>query len=179
MRLLITCSLIWLFSFSAKGQTSIYTYKVDSIAGQSTISFSSFQGKKILIVCTASGDTSFTQYDELKQLYQIYKDSLVIIVFPTNSFNTESGSNLQITTVYTQNNVYRFPVTGKVNVKNPGMHPLFEWLTSAVKNGMMNSSVNRPGYKYLINKNGQFRGVYGPRIRPMSSIMRSAIETIN
>jgi glutathione peroxidase len=159
--------------------TSIYSFQVDSITGQNTINFSSFQGKKILIVCTASQDTSFSQYEELKQLYQIYKDSLVIVVFPTNSFNSENGSNSMIAPTYAQFGAFIFPVAEKVNVKNPNIHPLYDWLTSSAQNGMLSSEITKPCFKYLINKNGQFRGVYGSRVRPMSTIMRQAIENVN
>jgi glutathione peroxidase len=98
---------------------------------------------------------------------------------PSNSFGNEQGGNNQIAQNYIQTGMYKFPVTKKGNVKSPDIHPLYSWLTSMAQNAMMNSEVTRPCFKYLINKNGQLRGVYGPRIRPMSSILRNAIENIN
>ena len=179
MKLIITGVFALFFCLSIKAQTSIYSFQLDSIVGPTRINFSAFQGKKILIVNTASQDTSFSQYEELKQLYQLYKDSLVIVVVPSNSFGSEQGGNSQIATSYTQTTAFKFPVSRKEKVKNPEIHPLYAWLTTLSLNGMLSSEVSKPCFKYLINKNGEFRGVYGPRIRPMSTIMRHAIEIVN
>ena len=108
MKLFLTVMMLSLFSLSGRGQTSIYSYNIDSIAGNHSVNFSSFQGKKILIVNMASGDTSFSQYNQLKQLYQVYKDSLVIVVIPANISNTEPGTNQQIAPSYTFNPVPPF-----------------------------------------------------------------------
>lgn len=179
MKIILTMFIVCLLSLNVKSQTSIYSFELDSITGSSKISFAAFQGKKILIVNTASQDTSFSQYEELKQLYQLYKDSLVIVVVPSNSFGSEQGGNNQIAANYTQTTQFKFPVSRKEKVKNPDIHPLYAWLTTQAQNGMLSSEVTKPCFKYLINRNGEFRGIYGPRIRPMSTIMRQAIENVN
>ena len=62
-------------------QTSVYSLRVPGIDG-STIDFSAFHDKKILIINTAVNSDSVFQYGELEQLYQKYKDSLVIMYAP-------------------------------------------------------------------------------------------------
>ncbi|MCW3108018.1 MAG: glutathione peroxidase, partial [Segetibacter sp.] len=57
--------------------TSIYSFKVTGLSGE-TIDFSKFKGKKIMIVNTASKCGNTPQYAELEQLYEKYKDKLVI-----------------------------------------------------------------------------------------------------
>ena len=178
-KLFILAAMILKIGFASGQTTSIYSFQINSIDGQRTIDFSAFKGKKILIVNTASQDTSFNQYVDLKQLCQLYKDSLVIVVFPSNSFNTETGSNNQITSAYSQSSTGNFFVAEKVNVNNTSIHPLYLWLTSALLNGRLNTQISRPCFKFLINKKGELVGVYGQRIRPLNGILRQAIELNN
>lgn len=179
MKSLFFFTLAVLTSNFALSQTSIYSFHVDSISGSGQINFSAFAGRKILIVNTASQDSSFSQYQELKQLYQIYKDSLVIVVFPTNSFSTENGSNDQIAALYNPSSTNQFAVAAKINVLGQDIHPLYLWLTTSLQNGRMNSKISKPCFKYLIGKNGKLVGVFGPIIRPMSSLLRASIESNN
>ena len=64
---------------------SIYEFKVPSLDG-STIDFSKFKGKKILVVNTASKCGYTPQYADLEKLYDQYKSKLVIVGFPANIF---------------------------------------------------------------------------------------------
>jgi glutathione peroxidase len=70
---------------------TVYGFKVNSIDG-AQIDFGNFQHKKILIVNAASGSRYASQYASLERLYQLYKDSLIIIVFPSNSFGNMSST---------------------------------------------------------------------------------------
>ena len=178
MRSVLIIMGLFFFSLVGKGQTSFYSFSIESIAGNQAINFSSFAGKKILIVNMASGDTSFSQYNQLKELYQIYKDSLVIVVIPANILSKELGTNEQIASLYAFNPVppFTFNVAAKMNITTANMHPLFMWLTTASLNGAINSQISKPGYKFLINKNGSLVGVFTPRIKPMSSILIQAIQ---
>jgi glutathione peroxidase len=161
-------------------QTSIYSFQIDSISGEKTIDFSAFQGKKILLVNAASGDTASSQYAQLKQLNSQYKDSLVIIVVPSNSFNTENTTESAMLNFYSQDMNNRFPVTQKISVKGNDIDPLYQWLTQKVKNGVMDSEVKRPFQKYLISKSGKLIGVFSGRMKPFDlPIIQAIIATNN
>src|SRR6187551_3675597 len=74
-------------------QKNIYDFKVEGLEG-GTIDFSTFKGKKILIVNTASQCGYTPQYEGLEKLYETYKDKLVIVGFPANNFGAqEPGTN--------------------------------------------------------------------------------------
>jgi glutathione peroxidase len=62
---------------------SIYDFKVAALDGDS-IDFADFKGKKILIVNTASNCGYTSQYAGLQQLYEKYRNKLVIVGFPAN-----------------------------------------------------------------------------------------------
>ena len=75
---------------------SIHSFTVKGIDGKD-IKMSSFKGKKILVVNTASKCGYTPQYESLEKVYEQYKDKLVIIGFPCNQFGgQEPGSNEEI-----------------------------------------------------------------------------------
>lgn len=170
--------LLSLFAFSnfAKSQNSIYSFKLDSLAGGSTIDFSMFGGKKILVINLGSADSSFTQFEECKQLYQLYKDSLIIVAVPVRSATAEPAIGSQLLSLYSQNGPHKFYVSAKTAVAGNNPHPLFTWLTTASLNGVVSTTIRKPGYKFLIDKTGRLVGVFNPRIGPMNAIVRTAIE---
>jgi glutathione peroxidase len=148
---------------------------MDSLTGKGTINFSAFQGKKILLVTAASGDSASSQYEQLKQLNSRYKDSLVIIVVPSNSFNTENSGKPEMLKFYSQDVNNKFPVTKKISVKGDDKDPLYEWLTQKAKNGVMDSEVKRPFQKYLVSETGKLIGVFSSKIKPLDPPIIKAI----
>lgn len=160
-----------------KSQSTIYSFSIDSIAGSTPINFSQLQGKRILIVTTASNDSSFYQYQELKILYEMYKDSFAIVAVPTNSFGTETGSGSLLANTYAQLGNYRFPVTAKTNVTNPSIHSLFYWLTTKSQNGLTDVVMSKPYYKFFIDKNGHLIGWLSSSINPLSNVINELIHS--
>jgi len=153
---------------------SIYSISATDING-GQINFSGFQGKKILIVNTASNGSYTSQYAALEQLYQLYKDSLVVIAFPSNSFGNEPGSNAGIKDFVTGTYNTHFLLAAKADVTGPSQIPIYQWLTQQSQNGMMNSVVQGDFQKYLVDKNGILIGVFSPMIGPMDSSIQNAI----
>jgi len=103
IRIILPLIIFISFAFTANekktGTTSkptIYNFKVEGLDG-GKIDFASFKGKKILIVNTASKCGYTPQYTELEELYEKYKDKLVVIGFPANNFGgQEPGTNAEI-----------------------------------------------------------------------------------
>jgi glutathione peroxidase len=178
MRILFFIITACLINQSVKAQSTVYGFQLDSLAGANKINFSAFTGKKILIINTASLDSNAAQYADLRSLNQFFKDSLVIVAIPSNSFGTETGSNSAISSFYTQENNNRFPVASKTEVTGANMHPLYAWLTQQSLNGVSNSSVMHGFRKYLINRQGQLVGVFSHKTRPNSKIVMNAISSI-
>ena len=80
------------FSYSANAQESIYDIALNDIQG-SPIYLSEFKGKYILFVNVASECGFTSQYSGLEELYQTFKDNLIIIGVPCNQFGgQEPGS---------------------------------------------------------------------------------------
>jgi glutathione peroxidase len=149
--------------------TSVYDIKINTLDGK-PLDLNEYKGKKMLFVNVAS-ECGFTkQYAGLQELYDKYKENLVVIGVPCNQFgNQEPGSASQIQTFCEKNFGVTFVMTEKVDVKGKNQHPLYKWLTSEELNGTTSSSVKWNFQKYLINEKGQFVDYFYSMTKPMSS----------
>ena len=164
-----------LFSPSTAPLT-IYEFKVQALDG-STIDFSKFKGKKILIVNTASKCGYTPQYEALEKLYEKYREKLVLVGFPANNFGAqEPGTNAEIATFCKKNYGVSFIMAAKVSVKGADMAPIYHWLTEKSKNGFQDSEVKWNFQKYIINEAGQLTNVFPSAIKPDSKEIIEAIE---
>ncbi len=149
-------------------QPNIYSFKVESLDG-GIIDFASFKGKKILIVNTASKCGYTPQYTELQELYEKYKDKLVVIGFPANNFGgQEPGSNAEIKEFCTSKFNVTFPLAAKISVRGDDMHPIYQWLTSKEKNGVLDAEIKWNFNKFLLNEDGELLAYFGSKVKPMS-----------
>jgi len=154
---------------SMQASASLYDISINSLTGK-PIDLSSFKGKKILIVNTAS-ECGFTgQYEGLQELYNTYKDKLVVIGVPCNQFGgQEPGTASEIQSFCKQNYGVTFLMTEKVDVKGENQHPLYKWLTSKELNGVSSSSVKWNFQKYLIDEKGNLIDYYYSITSPTST----------
>lgn len=150
-------------------KNSIYSFTVKSIDGRD-YPLKQLQGKKVMIVNTASRCGLTPQYEQLQSLYKEYGgDSFVIVGFPANNFlSQEPGTNADIKEFCDSRYAVTFPMMSKISVKGDDMHPLYKWLTEKKLNGVMDSDVKWNFQKYLIDEQGRLVSVIPPRESPMS-----------
>jgi len=150
-------------------KASIYDVAIKNINGEQ-IDLSTFKGKKILFVNTAS-ECGFTkQYADLQKLHSEYGDKLVVIGVPCNQFGgQEPGTLTEIKSFCEVNYGVTFLMTEKVDVKGENQHALYKWLTKKEINGVKSSSVKWNFQKYLIDENGIFIDFYYSITKPMST----------
>ena len=154
---------------------SIYDFKVEGLEG-STIDFSTFKGKKILIVNTASKCGYTKQYEGLQKLYDTYKDKLVIVGFPANNFGgQEPGTNTDIQEFCKKNYGVTFPMAAKVSVKGDDMAPIFKWLTSGAENGVMDAEIKWNFGKFLLDEKGNLMQYFPSKVDPMNEEITSKL----
>lgn len=147
--------------------SSIYDFKVEAIDG-TTIDFSEYKGKKLLIVNTASKCGYTPQYEDLQMLHEKYGDKLVILGFPSNNFmRQEPGSNLEIAEFCTKNYGVTFQMFAKLEVKGKDQHPLYKWLSSKDLNGWNDNAPSWNFCKYLVDENGKLVKFYKSGVKPM------------
>ena len=155
-------------------QESVHEFKMTTIEG-SPKSLSSFKGKKILLVNTASQCGFTSQYMELQKLHESHKDDLAIIGFPANNFGgQEPGSNDQIKFFCQKNYGVTFLMSEKVSVKGSDIEPLFKWLNSQ-ENNSFKGDIMWNFEKYLIDENGKLIKRFRSTTKPNSEKITSLI----
>ncbi len=158
-------------------QMNIYQFTVQDIEGNS-FSFRKLEGRKIMIVNTASECGLTPQYEELEKLYETYKSkNFVIIAFPANNFNgQEPGTNEQIAVFCKKNYGVTFPVMSKVSVAGKDICELYKFLTQKELNGFASGEVKWNFQKYLINEKGELVKVLDPQVKPLDQEIIDWIE---
>lgn len=161
--------LLSVFTLTGFSQSSgFYDFKVKTLEG-ADFDLSTLKGKKVMVVNTASKCGYTPQYKDLEEMYEKYGSDMVIIGFPANNFmNQEPGTASDIRKFCTENYGVTFPMMEKISVKGDDMHPLYKWLTSKEKNGVMDSEVKWNFQKYLIDENGKLVDVLYSKDKPSS-----------
>jgi len=155
--------------------TSIYDFKVPALDG-STIDFSAYKGKKILIVNTASKCGFTYQYEGLEKLYETYKDKLVIIGFPANNFGgQEPGTDVEIKEFCKLNYSVSFPMAAKISVKGDDTAPIYKWLCHKTENGVLDADIKWNFGKFLLDENGKLMAYFPSKVEPMSEEITSKL----
>ena len=154
---------------------SIHQFTVKGIRG-GEIDFSSFAGKKILVVNVASECGLTPQYAQLQDMSVEFADNLVVVGFPANNFGAqEPGSNEEIQAFCSTKFGVSFPMAAKISVKGDDIHALYKWLTQKGLNGVQDSEVTWNFQKYLLDEKGELLKVYEPSMEPASEEILQAI----
>lgn len=156
---------------------SLYDLSVTLNNGD-TLSLASLRGKKILLVNTASDCGYTNQYADLQQLYQQYKDQLVVIGFPANDFKEqEKGNDTEIAQFCKVNYGVTFPLAKKSSViASPEQNAIFQWLTHKTQNGWNEQPPSWNFSKYLVNEQGMLTNYFDPSVPPLSEAITTAIK---
>lgn len=146
---------------------NFHDFTITTLDGQK-LDLSTFKGKKILVVNTASKCGFTPQYEDLEKLYQTYQDKLVVIGFPANNFmRQEPGSNAEIAEFCQKNYGVSFPMSEKISVKGKDMAPIYQWLTQKKYNKVEDNSISWNFNKFLIDENGHFVAYFGSKVKPI------------
>lgn len=155
--------------------SSIHNYSLPSIEGK-TINFADYKGKPILVVNVASECGYTPQYAQLQELYEHFKDKIVVVGVPCNDFGSqEPGNDSQISQFCTLRYGVTFPLTTKVGIKTD-THPLYQFLTQKALNGVQDSSVKWNFQKYVLNADGQLIGMFPSGTSPLDDAVLQALN---
>jgi len=160
---------------SANYEKKFYDFSIESITGE-TINLNDYKNKAVLIVNTASYCGFTKQYDELQELWDLYKSrGLIVIGVPSNSFNQEKNSNSDVKEFCEVNFNINFPLTAITEVKGENAHELFKW----AKDNHGKSAVPKWNFhKILINKEGKIEDTFASFTNPMSKKIIKKLEKI-
>ncbi|WWC73431.1 uncharacterized protein I206_107399 [Kwoniella pini CBS 10737] len=153
-------------------EKSFYDLKATLPGSKGELDFSTFKGKPVLIVNTASKCGFTYQYTGLEDLYKSYHDQgLEVLGFPSNEFGSqEPGNDEDISSFCTLNHGVTFPLMKKSEVNGKNMNEVFAWLKAQKGAGVGGvagtTSIKWNFTKFLINKEGIVVGRYGSSTKP-------------
>ena len=177
-RLIFLISIIMFFfknSATANYEKIFYDFSIESITGE-TINFKDYKNKAVLVVNTASYCGFTKQYNELQELWDLYKTKgLIILGIPSNSFNQEKKSNTEVKEFCEVNFNINFPLTEITDVKGDNAHEIYKW----AKENYGKSAVPKWNfYKILVNREGKIEDTYASLTKPTSNKIIKKIESL-
>lgn len=128
-------------------------------------------GQPVLIVNTASHCGYTKQFSGLETLHQDFKElGLVVIGFPSDSFNQEASNEAETASVCYKNFGVSFLMSKPINVRGAQAHPIFQHLQKAQGEPTWNFN------KYLVSPAGEVLQRYESSVTPNSQRLRNDIR---
>ena len=167
---------------------SIYECKVKNREGKE-VSLSTFKGKVLIVVNTATGCGFTPQYEGLEKLYKKYHDEgLEILDFPCNQFGNQApGSDDEIHEFCAFKYNTSFDQFAKIDVNGDNEIPLYTFLKGEITDDVIEGIKNKMAMKaiekisktakdkkdikwnftkFLIDKEGKVVGRFSPTYKP-------------
>jgi len=145
---------------------NFHDFAANTITGKA-LDFSTYQGKPVLVVNTASKCGLAPQLKGLEKLHQKYKDDgLVILGFPCNQFgNQEPGTSEEVAEVCQINYGVSFQMMEKIDVNGNNAHPVYDYMKKTVGPKLF-KMIKWNFTKFLIDKDGNPIQRYAPTTQP-------------
>lgn len=146
--------------------SEFYQLSANTPQGKS-ISMSSFEGKVLLVVNTATQCGLTPQFEGLEKLYLDYRDKgLIILGFPCNQFGSQEPlSNEVMEETCKINHGVTFPLFEKIEVNGEHTHPIYKYLKGKL-GGLFGSKIKWNFTKFLIDANGKPVKRFAPITKP-------------
>lgn len=154
---------------------NIYDFSATSIKGQH-IPLSSFKGKVLLIVNTATHCGYTKQYNAMQSIYQQYQSlGLEILDFPSHSFLQTPEDNAGIEAFCERQFKTTFTTFEKIDVNGNLAHPLYLYLRKQNPENT-DKKIEWNFTKFLINRRGEVVSRYNAKTTP--EMLVKEIETL-
>jgi glutathione peroxidase len=160
------------------GSTAVIDHTVRSLEGEE-LDLTTFRGRPMLIVNTASKCGYTPQYAGLQELHTRYGEAgLVVIAFPSNDFgNQEPGSPEDIRSFCEDTYSVTFPLMEKVATKGPDQAPIYRTLTRETAKDIR-GDVRWNFTKFLVDGDGRVVARFDSGVDPLDGQLVAAIEKL-
>ena len=157
---------------------AVIDHTVTTLEGDS-LDLSTFRGRPLLIVNTASKCGYTPQYAGLQRLHERYGErGLVILGFPSNDFGgQEPGSASEIGAFCRKNYGVSFPMMAKVHAKGPEIAPIYRTLTEQTAEDIR-GEIKWNFTKFLVDADGHVVARFGSSVEPEDPALVAAIEKL-
>jgi len=173
----VASSIVAVADPAGKALPEVLKLNVKKIDG-TDVALSSYQGKVLLIVNTASRCGYTKQYAGLEKIHKEFADKgLAVLGFPANNFGgQEPGSDADIATFCETKFGVTFDMFSKVSVKGDDQSPLFKLLTGADAKPAGSGDVKWNFEKFLVSKDGTIVKRFRSAVAPDSDEVKLAIQ---
>ena len=139
-----------------------------TVADGRPVDMSTYAGRVLLIVNTASKCGFTPQYEGLEALHRRYEaQGLTVLGFPCNQFGAqEPGDAAEIANFCSLSYDVTFPLMAKVEVNGDGADPLFQWLKAEAPGVLGTKAIKWNFTKFLVDRDGKVVGRYAPTTKP-------------
>ena len=159
---------------------SIYNFSVKDYQGND-VSLSTYEGKVLLIVNTATRCGFTKQYKALQDLYSKYRDrGFEVLDFPCNSFGGQAKEPIdEIFSIRKERFNVEFPLFDKVKVNGRNADELYKYLTSNKPTDEGVEKIRWNFTKFLIDRKGNIAYRFDSRVKPeeIDGIVESVINS--
>ncbi|WP_182378543.1 glutathione peroxidase [Nocardioides sp. WS12] len=147
--------------------SSLSDFSATSIDGK-PIDLSSYDGKVVLVVNTASQCGFTPQYQGLQELYDTYgEQGFEVLGFPCDQFgNQEPGAEDEIAAFCERKFNVTFPMFSKIEVNGDNAHPLYQWLKDQQSGLLGREGIKWNFTKFLIGRDGSVIDRFAPTTKP-------------
>lgn len=176
MRLFLTLSLLF-FSVTSFAETAknFFELSATDINGK-TVHFSTYRGKVVLVVNTASQCGFTPQFKDLEEMYKKYANrGFIVLAFPSNDFKQEKGDDSTLKAFAEKQYGITFPFFDKGPVSGKDKQPVYQFLTEQ-KPGWLFKDVSWNFEKFLVNRKGEVIERWSSITKPSSEKVTEAVE---
>lgn len=154
---------------------SLYDFTVKTLDGK-PVALKGFEGKKVIILNTASKCGFTPQYADWEKFYKEHGSKIVVLGFPANNFmSQEPGTSEEISAFCKKNYGVTFPMFEKVDVIGDSQAPLYKWLTTKSLNGWNDKVPTWNFCKYVIDEKGQLTHFFASKVKPDDAEFKKAV----
>lgn len=161
-----------LITMAAGTDKTAFGFSFPDIDG-GTLDFSTFKGRVLLVVNTASFCGYTYQYDALQKLHEAKSPAgLTVIGVPSQDFNQESADNGTVKTFCETRFGIDFPLAALSHVRGAQAAPFYAWVNTQ-KNWQPQWNFN----KVLVGRDGGIVSTFGSGEEPDGATLSAAIST--
>lgn len=154
---------------------NFFELSANSISGKK-VNFSTYRGKVLLVVNTASQCGFTPQLKDLEELQKKYaSQGFMVLGFPSNDFKQEKGDSSQVQSFAEKEYGITFPLFDKAPVTGADKQPVYQFLTEN-KPGLLFKEVSWNFEKFLVDRHGKVIERWNSITKPTSGTITKAIE---
>ena len=157
---------------AAMSRIPAYAFSFPALSGDD-IRLSSFTGRPLIVVNTASLCGYTPQYAGLQELWSEFRErGFTVIGVPSNDFGgQEPGGTSEISETAHHQYGVTFPIAAKAVVTGPKAHPFYKWAAEARPKEVPKWNF----HKYLIGRDGYIAEVFPSAVEPADTRIKTAV----